>query len=680
MKEHKYTNRLINETSPYLLQHAHNPVDWYPWGEEALKLSKQLDKPILLSIGYSSCHWCHVMERESFEDERTANIMNENFICIKVDREERPDIDEVYMNAVQVITGSGGWPMTVFLTPDLKPFYAGTYFPPKDYYGKPSFTKILIAVSRYYKDNRNQAEDYSDQVVSVLQKMAEPNVAKEGIDKDILDKVYTDLVMTYDNKNGGFGTAPKFPQAMSLSFLMRYFKQTGTSSAMKIVKHSLNSMANGGIYDHIGGGFHRYSVDEKWVTPHFEKMLYDNALLSKSYLEAYQITKEELYKNIASETLDYVLREMYHPDGGFYSSQDADSEGIEGKYYLWKYEEIEQILGDDAKAFIDYYAITSEGNFEQNQNIIYIPDSSKKMDNELLKNCKLKLFNERNKRIKPIIDDKIITSWNALMISSMALGYQILKNESYLRSAIQTADFFINHLDSDGILFRTYKNTQGKIKAYSEDYAFFINALIDLYESTFDETWLQKALKLNSILIDEFWDEKNGGLFYIGKNHEKLIANPKPAYDSVIPSANSISALNFLRLTEFIGDKSLINMAEKIFFAFQDQIKEFSTGFSQMVSAIDFYLNKATEIVIIGKKEDEKVKSAIQYIYDNYIPNRVLVFCDPSKNLSNFEANMPLLSGRIDSQTDLRIYVCKDFTCKRSITDINELNEDYLFK
>ncbi len=673
MNKHKYTNRLINETSPYLLQHAHNPVDWYPWNEEALELSKKLNKPILLSVGYSSCHWCHVMERESFEDERTASIMNENFICIKVDREERPDIDEIYMNAVQIMTGSGGWPMTVFLTPDLKPFYAGTYFPPRDYYGKPGFTKILLAVSRYYKENRDQAEDYSNQVVSILQQMVVSNETNENIGKDILDKAYRDLVMSYDNKNGGFGNAPKFPQAMSLSFLMRYFKQTGLSDALKIVKHSLNSMAYGGIYDHIGGGFHRYSVDERWIVPHFEKMLYDNALLSKSYLEAYQLTRENLYKNIASETLNYVLREMYNPEGGFYSSQDADSEGMEGKYYLWKSKEIKQILGNDASAFIDYYGITSEGNFEHGLNIIYIPDSSKTIDDELLKNCRLKLFNERNKRIKPTTDDKIITSWNALMISSMAFGYQILKDELYLKSAIQSANFFINHLSSDGILFRTYKNGHGKIKAYSEDYAFLISALIDLYESTFDVTWLDSALKLNSILINEFWDEKNGGIFYIGKSHERLITNPKSAYDNAIPSANSISAMNFLRLTEFTGDKNFINMAQRIFFTFLDQIREYSTGFSQMLSAIDFYLNKAEEIVIIGKREDKETNTAIQVIYDNYIPNRVLVFHDPSEKISEIEANMPLLEGRTGIETGVKIYICKDFTCKGPITDIDEL-------
>ncbi|HGJ66292.1 TPA: thioredoxin domain-containing protein [bacterium] len=673
MTEYKYTNRLINETSPYLLQHAHNPVDWYPWGEEALQTARQKDMPILLSIGYSSCHWCHVMEHESFVNEKIADIMNENFVCIKVDREERPDLDELYMNAVQAMTGSGGWPMTVFLTPSLKPFFAGTYFPPTDMHGRPGFLTILTALSKFYREQREKAEEHSNQVVSAIREMNDLIISSEDISQDLLHKLYNQSVSLYDRDYGGFGDAPKFPQSMVLSFLMRYWYKTNEPYALKIAEDSLKKMAYGGIYDHIGGGFHRYSVDERWLVPHFEKMLYDNALLSNIYLEAYQITKDDFYRKIATETLDYVIREMYNPSGGFYSAQDADSEGKEGKYYVWSLDEVWDILGENTRLFAEYYGMTGQGNFEHGTNILHIVNEYQA--NSIIDECRQKLFNEREKRIKPEIDDKILTSWNALMISSMAFGYQVLKKEAYLDSAIKTADLILSKLSRDGILLRTYRNGISKYNAYAEDYAFFINALIDLYETTFDMKWLSEAIKINNVFIMEFWDENNGGFYYTGKSHESLIVRSKPAYDSVIPSANSVSAMNFLRLARFSGDLSLSKKAETIFKVFFDQLERSPFGFPRMICALDFYFGNTKEIVIVSDKASPKVDEALNIIHNQYIPNKVLVFCDPNEVPADIEKLLPLLEDRIKLDNKIQIYVCENNLCKSPISDIDDLKK-----
>jgi uncharacterized protein len=671
MTEHKYTNSLISETSPYLLQHAHNPVDWYSWSEEALQIAREKDIPILLSIGYSSCHWCHVMERESFENEKIAKLMNENFICIKVDREERPDLDDIYMNAVQAMTGSGGWPMTVFLAPNLKPFYAGTYFPPMDIYGRPGFVTVLLSISKFYREHKDKVKAHSDQIVSVMQDMSEFKVSEESLSADVLDFLYNQSVSIYDPDYGGFGNAPKFPQPTLLSFLMRYWKRKGESHALEMVDNSLKKMANGGIYDHLGGGFHRYSVDERWFAPHFEKMLYDNALLSKVYLEAYQITGNDLYRRVVEETLDYVIREMYRSDGGFYSAQDADSEGEEGKYYVWNLDEVKKILDENTDIFVRYYNLTAEGNFEHGKNILYIADSNQE-SSDILPECKNLLFEHREKRVKPGLDDKILTSWNALMISSMAFGYQVLGNEKYLDVACKTADFILSELSKDGKLLRTYRNGIGKLNAYAEDYAFFINALIDLYEATFDVKWLKEGVRLNSIFISEFWDDEKGGFFYTGKSHESLIVRPKSFHDGAIPSANSIAGMNLLRLAKFTGDDKLIEKAGTIFRLFMDQIQQAPVGFSQMLCVLDFYLGSVKEIVVIGKREDTETKKAIQMLYDRYIPNKILVFSEPD-NEKGIEDEIPLLKGRINKENQTIVYICEDNTCKNPIKNMSDL-------
>ena len=682
MNEPKYTNRLINETSPYLLQHAHNPVDWYPWGTEALELARQRDVPILLSIGYSACHWCHVMEHESFENEEIAQLMNKNFVCIKVDREERPDLDDIYMKAVQAIMGSGGWPMTVFLTPDLKPFFGGTYFPPQDIQGRPGFRTILTSVSEYFRQNREKVESHSDQVASVIQQMSEFQMSEESLSPDMLVKAYRQMKSIYDPEHGGLGSAPKFPQPMSLSLLMRYWKRSEEAEALEMVEYTLRKMAQGGMYDQLGGGFHRYSVDEKWLVPHFEKMLYDNALLAHIYLEAYQITKEELYCRIASETLDYVLREMYRPKGGFYSTQDADTEGEEGKTYVWSLDEVKEILGDEAQVFARYYGLTENGNFEHGTNILNISDSPDDIAQELgisiadlntrIQGSKARLLQEREKRVQPGLDDKILTAWNGLMISSMAAGYQILGNEKYLDAAIQSAEFILARLSRDGMLLRTFRNNESKLNAYVDDYAFLIGALIDLYESDFQIKWLNEAVRLNQTLIDEFWDEQDGGFFYTGDSHEKLILRSKSAYDGALPSGNSVAAMNLLRLARFTGDGHLAEMAESILKIFKNQMDQAPAGFSQMLSALDFYLSDPKEIAVIGKD----TKEIISIIRDHYIPNKILVSFDPENGPKDIENSIPLLKGRT-TKTDGKptVYICENYVCKAPITDLELLKE-----
>ncbi|MBD3182121.1 DUF255 domain-containing protein [Candidatus Poribacteria bacterium] len=680
MNNPKHTNRLINETSPYLLQHAHNPVDWYPWGEEALNLAMEKDMPILLSIGYSACHWCHVMEHESFENEEIARLMNENFICIKVDREERPDLDEIYMNAVQAMTGSGGWPMTVFLTPDLKPFYAGTYFPPRDMPGRPGLPSILNAVSNLYRENREKVSAYSQQVHSVIRNLSDFQKSDEPLSFDLLDNAYNYAVKFFDPENGGFGGAPKFPQSGILSFLMRHWKRTNDQKALDIVGKSLTAMARGGVYDQIGGGFHRYSVDAKWLIPHFEKMLYDNALLTGVYLEYYQITKKALYLDIATETLDYLLRDMYNPGGGFYSTQDADTDGQEGLTYAWDIDEVRQILGDDARIFTAYYGMTEQGNFEHGTNVLHIPISPEKTAeklgigidklNSVIQKSRQKLFNEREKRPQPGKDDKIITAWNGLMISSMTKAYQVTGDQRYINSAIETANFILTKVSENGKLLRTHRHGESKLNAYADDYAFMIGALLDLYESDFDERWITETIRLNSVLLDQYWDEQNGGFFYTSDDHEKLIARTKSASDSPIPSANSKAAMNLLRLSRFTGDQDLAMKAEGIFRLFTDQMENSPNFSSDMICALDFFLSKGREIVITGNTKLEKTPKFIGAIHQHYTPNSILIFFDPEIHDQKLAETMPILESRTSPSKKTLAYICEDYTCK---TPINEL-------
>lgn len=641
--EPKYTNRLIHETSPYLLGHAHNPVDWYPWGEEALARAKKENKPILLSIGYSSCHWCHVMEKESFEDETIAQIMNEQFINIKVDREERPDLDEIYMNAVQLMTGSGGWPMTVFLTPDLIPFHAGTYFPPEDRGGMPGFKKVLRVVSEYYHSHFGEVEKMATQVKNALQQIVSIPPHQEAIDETIFTHAFETFKKQFDPVNGGFGRVPKFPNSLALSFLLRYWKRTGSKEALRSVEWTLEKMADGGIYDHLGGGFHRYAVDERWLIPHFEKMLYDNALLSRTYFEAYQATGQERYRCVGEKILQYVLSEMRSPEGGFYSTQDAESEGEEGKFYLWTQDQIKEILGKEIGApFCAYYGVSQHGNFKEGRNVLYIESPLEKVSQwygipveeleKRLEEARKKLFLQREKRAKPNRDKKILTAWNGLMISSFVDGFKVTNREDYLRAAREGAQFILQKMKSNGDLMRVYVKGISRGKGYSEDYAFFIQALIDLYESTFEMKWLNEADRLNQEMIGRFWDEKEGGFFFTEKGGAPLIARSKNPYDQAVPSANSVAVFNLIRLGFLKGDESLKKKAEKILYLFYPFFSKHPFGFPHLLSGLSFFL-WPEEIGLVGSKSDPRVKSILKTIHLTYLPNKILSLRDPEESL-----------------------------------------------
>jgi len=681
-RSHKFTNRLVNETSPYLLQHAHNPVDWYPWGGEALNHAKKEDKPILLSIGYSSCHWCHVMEKESFENEAIAKTMNEKFVCIKVDREERPDLDEVYMNAVQVMTGGGGWPMTVFLTPDLVPFHAGTYFPPEDRGDMPGFSKILVVISEYYRSHRGEVQKVEAQMKDALRQITEMVPSRGELGDKILTHAFQTSVSQFDPTHGGFGRAPKFPSSMTLSFLLRYWKKTGAKEAREMVEVTLDKMADGGIYDHLGGGFHRYSVDERWLIPHFEKMLYDNALLSRTYVEAYQVTLKERYRRVGEEILQYVLREMKSPGGGFYSTEDADSEGEEGKYYVWSRDQIKGVLGKEkGTPFCAHYGVTPNGNFEGGLSVLHIASPLDKVSElygisvpdleKLLQAGRKELFAEREKRVRPGRDEKILASWNGLMISGFVDGFKVTGNEKYFEGAKDAARFILQKMTREGHLMRVFREGRCHTKGYSEDYAFFIQALIDLYEATFEIDWLKQAEDLNGRMIRQFWDEKNGGFFFAGKENESLIAQSKSPYDNAIPSSNAVAVFNLIRLGYLTGQESLKKKAEEILHLFHNFLSEHPAGFSQMLSGLSFFLGPE-EIGVIGSKNDPRTKSMLREIYLAYLPNRVLSLKDPQEKVK--ENWFPFLKekGTVEASTT---FVCKGFTCLPPVKDEKELKK-----
>jgi uncharacterized protein YyaL (SSP411 family) len=622
------------------------------------------------------------MEKESFENEAIAQVMNERFINIKVDREERPDLDEIYMNAVQVMTGSGGWPMTVFLTPDLIPFHAGTYFPPEDRGGMPGFPKVLAVVSDYYRSHRDDVEKMVAQVKNTLNQIVSIVPSPETLNEKVFSKAFDTQERQFDPIYGGFGKAPKFPSSMALSFLLRHWKSTNTEKALEMVEESLEKMAKGGIYDHLGGGFHRYSVDERWLIPHFEKMLYDNALLSRTYFEAYQATRKERYRHIGEEILQYVLREMKAPKGGFYSTQDADSEGEEGKFYVWTRDQIKDVLGKEiGTPFCAYYGVGQQGNFEGEASVLHVASSLEKVSQSysvsvealeaLLEEGRRKLYAQREKRIKPARDEKILTSWNGLMISSFTDGFKVTGNEEYLDGAEEATRFILDRMRMDGHLMRVFHKGKCQGKGYSEDYAFFIQALIDLYEATFKIEYLKEAIELNEKMIGQFWDEQNGGFFFTGKENEFLIARSKSPYDNAIPSTNSIAIFNLLRLSYLTGDESLKKKAEQTLQLFYSFLLEHPTGFAQMLSGFSFFLNPE-EIGIIGSKNDPRTESMIKEIYLTYLPNKILSLRDPQMPA---EGNwFPFLREKGVPEVPTT-FVCKGFTCLPPFMDRDELKK-----
>jgi hypothetical protein len=679
MEQHEFTNHLIHETSPYLLQHAHNPVDWYPWGEEAFAKARTENKPVLLSIGYSACHWCHVMAHESFEDEEIAQLMNDNFVNIKVDREERPDLDQIYMSAVQMMTQHGGWPMTVFLTPEAVPFYGGTYFPPQDRYNMPGFPRVLISVAEAYKDRQQDIAETGTSLLNELRRLSQSGGADHPIEKELLDAAYAGIVRSYDSTNGGFGGAPKFPPAMTLEFLLRTYARTGNPEALQIITRTCRKMADGGIYDQLGGGFHRYSTDARWLVPHFEKMLYDNALLSRLYLHHFQVTQSASSRSTAEGVLDYVLREMTDAGGGFYSTQDADSEGHEGKFFVWDINEIRSTLGDTAAAlFCDYYNITEQGNFE-GKNIANVTRTIEDVAvanrlsveelAELLANSRRVLFELREKRVKPDRDEKIITAWNGLMLASFAEAGVILNRPDYTAAARGNADFLLKNLSRDGLLLRTYKDGVAKFNAYLEDYAFFIEGLVTLYETTGEFRWLTEALRLTDRMIEEFWDEQNGGFFFTGKSHENLIVRSKDYFDNATPSGNSVAAGVLLRLAVLTGKDNYRSVAIAVFREAADSARRYPSGFGYLLSAIDFLLSTAKEVAIVGHDAAD-IEPLLSEVWRRYLPNKVVA---PAFVHETEGTQLPLLQDRQMLDDRATAYVCEHYTCKQPVTDRDNL-------
>jgi len=670
MTDHNHTNNLINETSPYLLQHAHNPVDWYPWGEAALSKALAENKPILLSIGYSACHWCHVMAHESFENEEIARLMNENFVNIKVDREERPALAQIYMSAVQMMTGQGGWPMTMFLTPEGVPFYGGTYFPPADRYNMPGFPRILASVAEAYRSQPDQVANTATAMLGELRRVGLAEPSRELLNTEVLDSAWRRIAKNYDSINGGFGGAPKFPPAMNLEFLLQTHHRTGSPEALAMVSHTARKMAEGGMYDQLGGGFHRYSVDAKWLVPHFEKMLYDNALLSRMYLHTYQVTKNPAARRIAEETLDYVVREMTDAGGGFYSSQDADSEGEEGKFFVWTRQEILDVLGEpEGSLFCDYFDVSERGNFE-GQNILHITSSIEESaaNNNLaaaelqtiLDRGRQRLFAVREKRIKPGRDEKILTAWNGLMLTSFAEASAILERSDYRAIAEANAHFLLTTLRKDGLLLRTCKDGEAKLNAYLEDYACLIAGLISLYEATGELAWIESAISLADKMIEQFSDDGEGGFYFTGKSHEQLIVRSKEFMDNATPSGNSIAALSLLRLSLLTGNDDYRRRSTAVLRLIAGQIRRYPSAFGFALSALDFYLGSPLEIVIVGSPEP-RLDALLKTVWQTFVPNRVIALCQT--NHEQAAAVIPLFAGRNTLAKEPTAYVCQANTC-----------------
>ena len=669
-------NNLINETSPYLLQHAHNPVDWYGWNDEALKKAKDENKPIFLSIGYSSCHWCHVMAHESFENEEVAKFMNENFTNIKVDREERPDIDDIYQKVCQIATGQGGWPLSIFLTPDQKPFYVGTYFPVLDSYGRPGFGSICRQLSQAWKEKPKDIEKSAASFLDALQK-TESLKAPSKLERIILDEAAMNLFQLGDYNYGGFGSAPKFPNAANVSFLFHYAKLSGHSKFNEFALKTLNKMAKGGIFDQIGGGFHRYSTDAKWLVPHFEKMLYDNALIPVNYAEAYQITKDPFYLDVLQKTLDFVLREMTSPEGGFYSAYDADSEGTEGKFYVWKKSEIKEVLGNDADLFCLYFDVTDGGNWEGNNilcnnlNISTVAFNfgiTEEKVQEILKSCSEKLLKVRSMRPLPGLDDKILVSWNSLMITAFAKGYRVTNDPRYLDAAKICVDFIEHNLFSDGKLLRTYKNGTAKIDGYLEDYSYFANALLDVFEIEPEPKYLELSLRLGHYLVNHFWDSDSNSFFMTSDDHEKLIIRPKSNYDLSLPSGNSVSALVMLRLYHMSQEQNFLHIATTILESQAQIAAENPFGFGYLLNIISIYLEKPVEITIVNTENSNLCKSLLT----NYLPNSFMVAIQNSVQLESL-SKYPFFTGKPFEDTT-SVFVCKNFSCSLPLHTIDEIN------
>jgi len=683
-------NRLAREKSPYLLQHADNPVDWYPWGEEAFAKAKAENKPIFLSIGYSTCHWCHVMEHESFEDSTVAALMNEAFINIKVDREERPDIDNIYMAVCQMLTGSGGWPLTIVMTPDGEPFFAATYIPKDQRYGRPGMTEVIPQLADAWVNRQSDIAQSTAQILERLQEYAKRPPSTESLDQATLDKAYEEFGNRFDASHGGFGNAPKFPTPHTLLFLLRYWNRTGDEKALNMVEVTLDKMARGGIWDHVGYGFHRYSTDARWFAPHFEKMLYDQALLLMAYSEAYQATRKPEYERVARDIVTYVLRDMQDKKGGFYSAEDADSEGIEGKFYLWSTEELTTLLGEkDAAVLIDLYGASTAGNFSEEipaGNILHLrrPEADVIKEHgitqeelaEIVESARKMLFEVREKRIHPYKDDKILTDWNGLMITALAKAARAFDEPEFTDAAEKAMKFIMTSLrDSSGGLLHRYREGTAGIMGNLDDYSFVVMGLLELYENTFNVDYLQAALELNTIQIDRFWDDVNGGFFFSADGAEELIVRSKEVYDGAVPSGNSVAMGNLIRLSRFTADPKLEDYSDRLSKAFYGDVSRAPSAFSMLLLALDFGIGPSYEVVIVGDPNATDTKTMRRALDDRFVPNKVVLLKPEGSagkalvKIASFTESHAAIEGKATA------YVCKNYACELPTTDAAKMVE-----
>ena len=667
------TNRLAAETSPYLQQHARNPVDWFPWGPEALAKARELDRPIFLSIGYSACHWCHVMERESFEDEATAAVLNANFVNIKVDREERPDLDQIYMSAVQMMTGGGGWPMSVWLTPDLEPFYGGTYFPPAPRYNMPAFRDVCTALADAWRSRRAEIVERSGFLAEKVREAGGVERSDGALSVDLIVNGANVVSQLFDRVHGGLGRAPKFPHSVEFRLLLRAGARAGIADWRDVVLFSLEKMIRGGIYDQLGGGFHRYSTDAKWLVPHFEKMLYDNALVGLACLEAFQVSRRPIFRDAAAGTLDYILREMTSPEGPFYSAQDADSEGEEGKFFVWTPAELESALGPErARIFGKAYDVTPRGNWE-GRSILNLPRPLAEVAGELaisleelsatLAACRAELLAVRSKRIAPMTDEKILVAWNGMAIEALAVGTQVLGDPRYAVAAARAADYLLANLRTpQGRLLRTARGGRAKLDAYLEDYAYLANGLVSLYEADFNPRWLVEAEALADVMLARFWDPAEGGFFFTADDHEALIARNKDPQDGAIPSGNAMAATALVRLALFTGRSDLSEKAEQTFRLFRGLMADAPHAAAQLLIALSMHLGPTDEVAIVAEVNSAAGAETLRILHDRYRPDKIVALAGP-RDVAEAGKRIPLLAGKTAGSEGARVYLCRNFAC-----------------
>ncbi len=686
--EPAHTNRLIRATSPYLIQHAHNPVDWFEWGSEALDKAKAEDKPIFLSIGYSACHWCHVMERESFENEDIAAVLNEHFVCIKVDREERPDLDDIYMMATQALTRSGGWPMSVWLTPDQRPFYAGTYFPPESRWGRPGFKELLLAIARVWREERQKVLHDADALTSAVKQLTTVEPGADIVSFDAVSRAAGFFAQHFDGAKGGIsgGGTNKFPPSMTMDLMLRVYHGSMRSTPpearlLELVELTLDRMAHGGIYDQLGGGICRYSTDVDWLVPHFEKMLYDQALVSDIYLKAYQLTKKPLYRRIASEIFDYVIADLQSPEGGFYCTRDADSEGEEGKFYVWTRDDVERLLGEDAGLFCDYYDVSEAGNWE-GHNILNISrplETVAKLRGVSIEDAERRLagarrilFDAREQRIKPHRDEKVLAAWNGLMIAAMAKGYRILDEPKYRDAAVKAAEFVLTHMrDENGRLLRTWRDGRRHTLGYLDDHAFMIEALLNLYETTFEMRWLREAEALNAQVMAHFRDDAEGGFFFTSDEAEQVLVRAKSANDNAIPSGSSVQLMNLLRLSVLLDRKDLADEAERMIRVYSPGLQSSPFSSERLLCAIDFYHRRPREFAFVCSSRDtDGADRLADAAWQAYVPNAVFAMrVEDGPGAADIEKRIPLLAGKTALDGMATVYVCRDYACQAPTTD-----------